>query len=232
MDGAHQDSTAGTANGLPSVPMQRFRAVSGPARAAALLIPAATVGNALITVSDWRDYLVVHAYRAGTATVADLRAADTFALWVSIPQVVLYAAAGAVFLLWLWRARCNAELYGPRTAQRRARGWVIGGWFAPIANLWLPHQVVTDIWRASAPRSPAPRGPVTAWWALFVADTLLSRSMGHYYLAKKVTESSLRHAAALSTVCATLDLAAAVLIVVLLTRITAWQNRRHTPATG
>ncbi|MFF9479548.1 DUF4328 domain-containing protein [Streptomyces sp. NPDC014733] len=225
MDGAQQDRTAGTAGAAPAGPPQRFRAVSGPARAAALLIPAATVANALITVSDWRDYLVVHAYRAGTATVADLRAADTFGLWVSISQVVLYCAAGAVFLVWLWRARCNAERYGARTAQRRARGWVIGGWFAPVANLWLPYQVVTDMWRACAPRRPAPRGPIAVWWALFVADTLLSRSMGHYYLAKKITESGLRDAAALSTVCAALDLAAAVLIVVILTRITAWQNR-------
>ncbi|GAA3183431.1 MULTISPECIES: DUF4328 domain-containing protein [Streptomyces] len=232
MDGVQQDWTAGAAGAVPIGPRQRFRAVSRPALAAALLIPAAAAGNALLTVSDWRDYLVVHAYRAGRATVADLRAADTFGLWVSLSQVVLYCAAGAVFLVWLWRARCNAERYGARTAQRRARGWVIGGWFAPVANLWLPYQVVTDVWRASAPYRPAPRAPIAVWWALFVADTLLSRSMGHYYLAKKITESSLRHAAALSTVCAALDLAAAVLIVVILCRITGWQNRRFPQGTG
>ncbi|MFD9812002.1 DUF4328 domain-containing protein [Streptomyces sp. NPDC059080] len=200
--------------------------MAGPALAATLLILSALVGDALGTVSDWRNYLVVHAFRAGAATVADLRAADTFSLWVSLPGVVVYIAAGVVFLVWLWRARCNAKLWGGRASHRRSQGWVVGGWFAPVANLWIPYHVVTDIWRASAERRPAPRGPVTAWWATYVAGAVLSRSLGQFYLAKKITESGLRDAAVLSTLCSVLDVVAGVLITVILNRITAWQTRR------
>ncbi|WP_399082288.1 DUF4328 domain-containing protein [Streptomyces sp. BBFR2] len=200
--------------------------MKGLALATTLLILAVLVGDALNTVSDWRNYSVFRAFRAGAATLADLRAADTFSLWVSLPAVVVSAAAGAVFLVWLWRARCNTELWSSRTAHRRARGWAIGGWFTPVANLWIPYHVVTDVWRASAERRPAPRGPVTAWWAAYVVGQALNRSLGQYYLAKKITEPVLRSAAVLSTVSLALDVAAGVLLILILTRITTWQNRR------
>jgi hypothetical protein len=86
-------------------------------------------------------------------------------------------AAGVVFIVWLWRARGNAELfcYGQH---RRGRGWVIGGWFCPVVNFWFPKQIVDDVIAASDPRTPPlfpdlrriPRhGLVLAWWLTWVA---------------------------------------------------------------
>ena len=86
-------------------------------------------------------------------------------------------AAGVVFIVWLWRARGNAELfcYGQH---RRGRGWVIGGWFCPVVNFWFPKQIVDDVIAASDPRTPPllpdlrriPRhGLVLAWWLIWVA---------------------------------------------------------------
>ncbi|MFG2140166.1 DUF4328 domain-containing protein [Streptomyces sp. NPDC048650] len=184
------------------------------------------MGSVLGTVSDWRNYLVVHDYLAGAATVTDLEAADTFSTSVSIPGSVVYIAAGVVFLVWLWRARINAELFGGPTAHRRSRGWVVGGWITPVANLWVPYQVVSDICQASAPRRPALRGLVIAWWALFVADTMINRALLRFYLSEEITEKGLRSTANLATLTTVLEVAAGALIVLIIKRITTWQTQR------
>lgn len=72
-------------------------------------------------------------------------------------------------LLWIWRARANAEVLSP-VPPRLSRWWSVGCWFVPIANLVLPPRVLVDIWAAScAGRDPrdgyVPRiRLVRAWW--------------------------------------------------------------------
>lgn len=65
---------------------------------------------------------------------------------------------GIVFIVWLWRARINAESCGWQ--QRRARGWAFWGWVIPIVSLWIPFQLLGDIWRAGLPERKRTR---TAW---------------------------------------------------------------------
>jgi hypothetical protein len=65
---------------------------------------------------------------------------------------------GILFVVWFRRARINAERRGWR--QRRARGWTFWGWIIPIANLWIPFQLMGDIWRAGLPPE---RHEKTAW---------------------------------------------------------------------
>ncbi|MEV0084932.1 DUF4328 domain-containing protein [Saccharopolyspora sp. NPDC050642] len=218
----------GAVQGTPTdVGEQRYRPVTGFATAAKVLIALVLVCDVLDSVSAWRTHLVVRDYLAGNATTADLEAADVFTALVSIPALLVYIAAGVVFLIWLWRARINAELLGGRAAHRRSRGWVIGGWFGPVVNLWFPHQVVSDIWRASAPRRQVPGGLITAWWVLFVAVTLIGQIILRSSL-EEITEQGLQEAANLSTLSTMLNMAAGVLIVVIITQITAWQTSRRT----
>ncbi len=54
-----------------------------------------------------------------------------------------------LFVVWFRRARINAEDRGYR--QRRARGWTFWGWIIPIGSLWLPFQIMGDIWRVGLP---------------------------------------------------------------------------------
>ncbi|TDQ05642.1 DUF4328 domain-containing protein [Labedaea rhizosphaerae] len=86
----------------------------------------------------------------------------------SVVYLVLGALTGVVFLTWLWRARLAAEARGDR--QRLARGWTIGGWLLPGANLVLPLLVVEDI----AGKTLA----VRAWWGLVIASTLIKLVTG------------------------------------------------------
>jgi hypothetical protein len=75
-----------------------------------------------------------------------------------------------LFLIWFYRARINAERCG--FLQRRARSWAFWGWIVPIVSLWIPFQVMGDIWRAGLPPW---RRLETAWLpALWWTSWLLS----------------------------------------------------------
>lgn len=86
----------------------------------------------------------------------------------SVVYLVLGTLTGVLFLTWLWRARLAAEARGDR--QRLARGWTIGAWFVPGANLVLPLLVVEDV----AGKTFA----VRAWWGLVIASTVVKLATG------------------------------------------------------
>lgn len=81
--------------------------------------------------------------------------------WLDLVSDLAKIATVAItilFLVWFRRARINAEHHGWR--QRRARGWTFWGWVVPVANLWIPFQIMGDIWRAGLPE---PARSKTAW---------------------------------------------------------------------
>jgi hypothetical protein len=95
------------------------------------------------------------------------------------------AAAGVVVIMWLWRARAAAAAWGD-VPLRWSQGWVIAGWFVPVANLVIPMLVVSDVVRVitdgpAAARSARLGRIVPLWWmgwiggwvALWVASSLL-----------------------------------------------------------
>jgi hypothetical protein len=96
------------------------------------------------------------------------------------PVVVLWRVAFAVtvvvFLIWFYRARVSAERSD--WPQRRARGWAFWGWVVPIADLWIPFQIMRDIWQASLPSSRRDNFPwlPAVWWASWLLTGLLSQS--------------------------------------------------------
>ncbi|MFB6437203.1 DUF4328 domain-containing protein [Streptomyces sp. NPDC056411] len=226
MDGSQQGIPTSAA---PAGAQQR-RSLTGAATAATVLISFMLVREVLVSVGNWHDYVVVHDYLAGRATAADLEAADSGALamlggfW---PGALVGIAAGVPFLVWLWRARINAELMSGAAAHRRARGWVVGGWTAPVVNLWIPYQVVRDIWRASAPQRSVPVTLVNAWWALFVVATFVVKPIQWRMASTFDSEQDVLSNANVSTLLTVLYLAAAVLLFVIVRRITAWQTHGH-----
>jgi hypothetical protein len=83
---------------------------------------------------------------------------------VVVASRVVLALKVIAFLLWFHNARTNAEYSSWR--QRRAGAWVFWGWIIPIGNLWIPFQLMGDIWRAGLP--PERRDRVAwlpaLWW--------------------------------------------------------------------
>lgn len=140
----------------------------------------AGLGLVLITsligvVTDWTTAAAKQraAVTAGTGSTDFFRdQIDTFSTAVTWILVFLAAAVvmSVVFIVWMSRARANAELISARP-HRLSRGMATGGWFIPIANLWISRIALEDVWMASAP-SAEERQPrlVRAWWAVMLSS--------------------------------------------------------------
>ncbi len=69
------------------------------------------------------------------------------------------------FLLWIHQAARNADALGPRG--EFSPGWSVGWWFIPVANLWKPLQVMSEIWNRSHPSAMSPH-LLWPWWGAWV----------------------------------------------------------------
>lgn len=143
-------------------------------------------------------------------------------------QLLTFLATGVVFLIWFRQVRRNAEVFDAYAHSMRP-GWAIGSWFVPVGNLWLPHRVASGVWTASSPggsnRAPAPRGLLHAWWAVLVCSELASRFIGQAYSDAEEADEVLR-AFDLGMAADALDVAAAVLAILFVRRLTAMQGER------
>jgi hypothetical protein len=199
-----------------------FRSVNGLGTAVSILICVIVLARAVLAASEWYTYKVVKDYVEGRVKDPDrLDRADFVWSLAGSGLMLAVLAAGVVFIVWLWRARGNAELfcYG---RHRRGRGWVIGGWFCPVVNFWFPKQNVDDVIAASDPRTAPlfpdlrriPRqGLVLAWWLTWIATEVTS-NVANPNLASDVQDVSGRAVgASVLTLLAVLTAVCAVLAI-------------------
>ncbi|MFC9342155.1 DUF4328 domain-containing protein [Streptomyces sp. NPDC057020] len=144
----------------------------------------------------------------------------------------LYVATGIVFIVWFHRLRKNAEVWAG-DLQSRKPGWAIGGWFIPIGNLWIPRGIAVDIWRASRWSPYAADGAreltlLNAWWVCWAADMVLDRISAQLYKSAETADAYVT-ASVWTLTGYGLDIAAAVLAILFVRRLTSMQ---HAKATG
>lgn len=93
---------------------------------------------------------------------------------IAVSSRIVLAATVILFLIWFLDARVSAE--SSSWKQRRARAWTFWGWLVPVADLWIPFQMMADIWQAHLP--PHQRGKVAwlpgIWWASWLLTGILS----------------------------------------------------------
>lgn len=149
---------------------------------------------------------------------ADLAPAMTLAL--AGCYFAVYLLAGLSFIVWLHRA--SANLHGIGRPMRWGRGWTIGGWFIPIANLFIAPRVVREIDRQTVGDEPT---IAVAWVVTWTANLIL----GRIYAGQEA--SSLGFALFVTAV----EIAAGVFAILLVQRITRGQehlSRSMTPITA
>jgi hypothetical protein len=144
-------------------------------------------------------------------------------LFVSSALIVLgYVFTATVFITWLYLARENLELRR-EAGFRWAKGWTIGGWFVPLANLVIPARVVSEVYARSIPGAyrnwTVPR-LVLVWWIAF----LLSLFRFTVTTIDAATRTAVVHYASFwNAVNGLAGVVAAVLAVRIVARVTAWQ---------
>ncbi|WP_246144658.1 DUF4328 domain-containing protein [Actinacidiphila oryziradicis] len=132
-------------------------------------------------------------------------------------MILLYAMTLAIvfFLVWLSRCRRNAEyLFGASVAPG---GWAVVVWFIPVINWWVPRQIVLDIERASSGTSQKGGDTVLVniWWVVWAAHSAVVLV---WDLIGRGTSTPV------IVVSEGLDIAAAVLAICVIERITALQG--------
>lgn len=172
---------------------------------------------------------VVREYTDGNGTMDDLHAADSVALMVNVPTILVSIASGVTFIVWLYVSRRNAERVSYAVEHRHSRGWVIGSWFVPIVNLWYPLQVVQDVWRAFDPaqrdrplQARDNKGFILVWWLVFTLMSIFNQVVGRLVLNEDTPMDTVATWTWAATVVTT---AAAALAIVLVRRLTDLQYR-------
>lgn len=92
--------------------------------------------------------------------------------------ILVWMARLAVLCVWTYRVCRNQEAIGA-SGLRFTPGWAVAWWFVPVFNLFRPLQVMDEIFRNSAERSPTssrwPRfSEVELWWGLNLGGWVFS----------------------------------------------------------
>ncbi|MFC7263986.1 DUF4328 domain-containing protein [Streptomyces lutosisoli] len=135
--------------------------------------------------------------------------------FISMIFVYLMTLAIVLFLVWLVQSRRNAQELSPQ-ASVPTRGWTIGAWFIPVVHFFVPRQLVLGIGRAISASWEEKRDTtlVNLWWVAWITHALV------LVAASRVAPGSM----AFLVVAEVLVIAAAVLVVLVIERITALQS--------
>ena len=217
-------------------PMARWYHVRGPVGALTVLLVLSAVANGLLILALLGLRTRVDEYFDGTASLEDV---DNMVGLASFALVVVTGLLIAVFVLtivWEWRLAKNHQLLG-RPDTTFGPGWAIGAWFIPLANFVIPILQFRDLWKGSAPGLP--RGsPVWkrqstgallwVWWGLFVASFVIDwiSSIGVDEETDELAEvtGQLDRLTGVAVVAYSLRIAAAILFILVIKRLTARQE--------
>lgn len=151
--------------------------------------------------------------------------ADSLNAVAGYVQSAALLATAVVYLVWFHRARVNAEVFDPFGHSTR-RTWAVWGWFVPVLNLWRPRRVMLDIWDAStAHGARVSHGLVNVWWTLWIVSLLADR-VATVQNRGADTAWGLRDAAGQAMFSDAADLAAAVLAILVVLRLTRMQDEK------
>lgn len=151
---------------------------------------------------------------------------------VVVLRAAVLLAAGIGFIWWFRRAYHNLEPLRAATYMRRRPSSTIWGWFVPILNLFRPRQIVEDLREGSAPASTDafPAAIANLWWGSFLLSGFLARVGLGWEVEAVETPSEAVHAmrSAMGWYLASdvFEIVAAVIVVIIVRRITAAQLDR------
>jgi hypothetical protein len=201
----------------------RYASSQGRATAAIALVGLATLAYAAAMVASLSQLGIVDAARAGTLTPAQGRASDAAVSMFNTLATILFVVAAFAVIPWLYRTIGNVRgLTGqrPRHAPREAVKW----WFIPLANYWMPYQVVRDTTHELS-GDPSSATPVTAWWACYVAGALVGLAAAFAFRPTSSLDE-LQTVIVVSSAGLAIRVVSGILLVVVIARMERWSRWR------
>ena len=139
-----------------------------------------------------------------------------------------FVVVAIAFLMWINRASKNLSDLGASDQKFSPAGAVVW-WFIPIAWLWQPYRVVVEIWVESHPDWIAPPKWFPVWWGAWIVSNWLS-TISLWIFFGNLDDASIDDIILQSTLEIASDaisIAAALLLIILVWRITANQWKKH-----
>lgn len=209
-----------------------LRSPVGLGRAVAVLLGLVIAVDLFAVYADFAVYDVMGAladngvdYGGYAALLRDADHADSLYAAAGYTQAATFIATAVVYLVWFLRVRVNAEVFNP-FGHSKKRAWAGWGWFVPVVSLWFPRRVMLDIWDASSPAGTrASHWLVNAWWTLWLVSLLTSR-VGYSTYSDSETAEEIRDAVGQVLVSDVTDIAAAVLALLVVLRLTRMQHEK------
>ncbi|MFE2475834.1 DUF4328 domain-containing protein [Streptomyces sp. NPDC059389] len=216
----------------PWPPADVLRSPRGLAVAVTALLGVAAAVNLFSAAVGGYVFSLMKSVIADPADVGQgtLERADVLTSVAGSLQRLIMLATTVVFIVWFHRVRVNGEIMRPDAFSQK-RGWAIGGWFIPIGNFFLPFRTAKQIWTASTQLAPDgsfrafSTRPLNAWWTAWVLSLLSSLVYSTKY-QRAATPEALREASTVGTVADLLTVAAAVLAIVFVRKLTAMQTTK------
>ncbi|QDY78647.1 DUF4328 domain-containing protein [Streptomyces qinzhouensis] len=164
-----------------------------------------------------------------SVTQADADHADDVMAVATLLKGLALLVTGILFIIWFAKARGNAAVFAPDDTSW-GRGWAIGGWFIPLAGLVIPRLVAGAIWQASRRSLPeggaAQRPTILTFWWIFHVLGLLTWQVGFQHYREALTPDELASAAGWLLTADIISIAAAVLAIVVVRKITSMQSEK------
>ncbi|MGR4879712.1 DUF4328 domain-containing protein [Streptomyces sp. LARHCF249] len=216
----------------PPPPVDVLRSPQGLATALTALLSVAAAVNLFSAGANLFAWTLMNDLITDPDQVADdsLDLSDVLTAFAGGFQLLALLGTATVFIVWFHRVRVNGEIFRP-DAFTQARGWAIGAWFIPIGNLFLPFRTARQIWAASTQLGPdgssrpVSTAPLTAWWVVWVVAACTDRVFAQMYKQAETPEA-VRDASVVGIVSDLLMIAAAVLAVLFVRKLTAMQNTK------
>jgi hypothetical protein len=166
----------------------------------------------------------------GTVDLASLETSDTLTAALTIAELCAVVVVAATMIAWLFRVRANALVIRD-DGQRWGRPWLVFGWIVPIANFYIPKQIVEDIWTTSKPTNDDRKGTgkpllVAAWWIIWWLYLVTDR-IGSKVIAGTARQDDLtgtRNLASVTVLIAPIGILAALLAAAVIWRISRFQE--------
>ena len=193
-----------------------------------LLIVSAALGVASLLISLLKFFFPSLAPTGEEISEPGVLVVALLELGLAVIEVVVYIATIVVFLMWLYRSYENLPSFGVRrNTLKYSSGWAVGSFFVPFVSLVIPYRAVKELWNKSVPNSGnlfsdlGPPGFFPLWWAAWLISNFANQT---YLRLSWQNELSIEASALFGIVTSILDIAAAVLAIMVVREIDRQQT--------
>ena len=127
----------------------------------------------MMTFATMENSLIERVQSGGTVSGAEADANDQRVALALLLNFASILALAIVFLFWVFRAASNMRdmRVSDEGVPRFTPGWAVGWWIVPFFSLWMPLQVMRELWHRCHPVDIDSRpndGLLVVWWLVWL----------------------------------------------------------------